>query len=267
MWDRENLTFEHVPPKALFNNKSKRMFSGIDALIGKDKYPWEYNDLKYEQCQQGSGGYYLCAKCNSFIGKKYNKEFLKLTKAIGYHILEICDEEFTALAIETPALDTVAILKQIMAMFCDISPMCFNDENLRNYVLDENSNKFDFNKYKVYMYAISPKSTMSRIIDFMGLLNIYEDSKPTIITEIASFPIGFTLYVNVNDKELMPEETKIKECDITCFANGVYGEKRIINLSINIHEINSTIGNDFRSKDEIIACVRDTEEKMKNHHM
>ena len=66
------LTFEHVPPKAAFNN-CPVVGKHILELINKD--PDNYLDGKGHKYQRGVGAYTLCSKCNSNTGGWYGGAF------------------------------------------------------------------------------------------------------------------------------------------------------------------------------------------------
>ena len=54
------LTFEHVPPHAAFNNKSVKILEGMDAISKA-----LVSDKSGRIQQKGMGAYTLCGKCNN----------------------------------------------------------------------------------------------------------------------------------------------------------------------------------------------------------
>src|SRR5271169_3325723 len=66
------LSFEHVPPRAAFNNYPVKVGRFEDAInLGPDDEPTAGHIQ-----QQGMGSYTLCAKCNNNTGSWYGKQFL-----------------------------------------------------------------------------------------------------------------------------------------------------------------------------------------------
>lgn len=66
------LSFEHVPPRAAFNDRP------VIAIQGRDAVRAAPGERSYGQIQQqGAGGYTLCGKCNSDTGDWYVQHFAK----------------------------------------------------------------------------------------------------------------------------------------------------------------------------------------------
>jgi hypothetical protein len=72
------LSFEHIPPRAAFNDN--RIFEAdIDALMnGKWTPGSEPTEGKY--AQRGAGRYSLCGKCNNDTGTWYGKAYVDVAK-------------------------------------------------------------------------------------------------------------------------------------------------------------------------------------------
>ncbi len=86
---KKELTFEHIPPKAFFNNKTAKIIAGeeiIKIISRDDKMPWEMEDSKYNIQQKGFGGYTLCADCNNKTGKWYAQEYISFSK-VGLDVI------------------------------------------------------------------------------------------------------------------------------------------------------------------------------------
>jgi hypothetical protein len=69
------LTFEHVPPRSAFNDRSiyiqghEQLFEERSQLFGKKK-----------RSHRGFGGYTLCASCNNKTGDWYARAFVSFAK-------------------------------------------------------------------------------------------------------------------------------------------------------------------------------------------
>ena len=67
------LSFEHVPPRAAFNN-CPAVYKELVEVINKD--PGNYFDEKGNTSQRGFGAYTLCEKCNNDTGSWYGDAFV-----------------------------------------------------------------------------------------------------------------------------------------------------------------------------------------------
>lgn len=238
------LTFEHVPPRSAFNDKTINIYRGEDIFdyIKCDEVDKiDMMNVKHKISQKGSGDYYLCASCNNFIGAKYNNEYCRLLYGLVKFIAESFElEELiedNEISLNSEEFDSMAVFKQIMAMFCDISPICYNDKELREFILNENSTAFNFQKYQLFAFiALGPHS---RTMGSSTLLikTRQGDLKIVQCAEISAYPIGFQLYVS-DEQDVF--ELDIKEQNITQFAKYPYGSKHSFNLSLKIHNIPPT---------------------------
>ena len=152
----------------------------------------------------------------------------------------------TIYSLETVENATKAITEGIMTMFCDINDECMGDNNLRNSLLNKESTDFDSKKYSLFLYL--SKGPVWRIQGISALLS----STGSIIglSEISTPPIGLLL-ITKNTKE-----EKINGLSINEFANYKYDEKATADFShLPIHEVNTQMPMDFRSKEEIIQCI------------
>jgi 5-methylcytosine-specific restriction endonuclease McrA len=68
------LTFEHVPPKAAFNDKPI-LLTTLEDAIAKGLEPI----TKGETQQRGAGGHTLCGNCNNNTGGWYGNYFVEWT--------------------------------------------------------------------------------------------------------------------------------------------------------------------------------------------
>jgi hypothetical protein len=70
--DHTKLSFEHVPPKAAFNDRPVVQVS-IEKLIKKES---DLDNISGKTFQRGAGGYTLCEKCNSLTGGWYGPAYV-----------------------------------------------------------------------------------------------------------------------------------------------------------------------------------------------
>jgi len=82
------LTFEHVPPKATFNDfpwEEYNMDTAGDLLIGKKP--------RKKILQKGTGGHYLCSECNNKSGSNYVKAYIDFIYQIWNYIRDNSNEK------------------------------------------------------------------------------------------------------------------------------------------------------------------------------
>lgn len=240
-----SLTFEHVPPENSFNSFAVKEYpfeESIKMMTGADgRKPWDFSGLRGKINQRGGGGYYLCESCNSNTGSWYISEYVQLTNVLHSIIQEEAFEPGNRYAFQVKQLYPLRVFKAIMTMFCDINNECFGDERLREYLLDKESMDFDFQRYSVYMYLVSPQ--MRRVSSLAAMMAL--NTEIVMLSEIASYPLGVTLYI---DK---PENYSPGGLLMNDFAEHPYDDLCNVDfLGIPYYEINSQLPDDFRLKSE-----------------
>ena len=240
------LTFEHIPPKSAFNNQSVKQYNVFDSL-GTNNKPWEFNGLKYINAQKGKGVYSLCKECNNNTGAWYGKYYCEFIQKIGTEVLNLNCEVNQLLVFEANEIYPLRIIKQIVSMFLSLNKGCdFHD--LKDFVMDKTSNKFNKNKYRICIYLY--KGTVVKQIPSCAVGDVKKGSFK-LISEIADFPIGIILYINP-DKNQENDGT-----DITDFCFCDYNQKYNVKIPLSFKEVNSPIPCDFRTKAEITNTIED----------
>lgn len=240
---RCKLSFEHIPPKATFNSEPANLIS-IETYLGEDNkvnLPWETKGLRYKQFQGGKGFYSLCSECNNLTGEWYGKYYADFIMSIHNGLRKQNTQNVVGAKI-TLNLNPIAVLKQIISMFCSLNPDSIGEE-FRDFLLDVNNHEFDKNKYKVCVYL--QKGPLERYCPISSTVNLV-NHHATTVSEISTYPLGFTLYF------LEGKEDAFYGCDITCFADYNYNESAILELTLPLYEINTAFPIDYRSKSEII---------------
>ena len=221
------LTFEHVPPESAFNNQRVQLINRSDALeclTNPDKRIEDIDKLHYVDQQRGDGGYYLCADCNSKTGKWYVKAYSEFIQSAMKVIAPNDIKHGTYIKIVTHAIYPLSILKQVMAMFCDIVSTFSEDVYLRNFLLNRNSNEFDKTKYRIFMFGFG--GGYLRRSSCFGTFDSNTNSG-MIQSEIISPPVGFNLYIDP------PENLKSLDCEITDFAFVPYN--KMVDVEFILH--------------------------------
>lgn len=179
------LTFEHIPPKAAFNN--------TPILIQKHEHLFDKNSYvfgKSIRSNNGSGSYCFCKSCNNNTGSWYARDFSEFVAQAYIHFdgveivnrVNLIDFDFKPLN----------VLKQILTMFLAIDHSNFlrNDKKLVNFILEKDNNLLP-EKYQVYLYnTISKHKRLYGIQwnNFSGIMNTH--------SEITFSPFGYFLTVD-----------------------------------------------------------------------
>ena len=242
------LTFEHVPPLSTFNDKKIKSVSGEQLFSTKNR-PWDTSGMTYTLQQRGAGFFSLCESCNNNTGCWYGKEYTKFVWSIGKLMYDREEDfivnEFTHLQLYK--VNPLAIIKQMLSMFCSINKDYFIDDNLREFILNKTSKELDKKKYRLCMYLT--KDLCIRYAGLTWLFNL-ENSDSIAVSEISAYPIGLILYLN-------PENTHVSHgYDITDFANCEYNTEYNIDFSLPLYERNSFFPLDYRTKEDIEDCIR-----------
>lgn len=241
---QKNLTFEHVPPEKAFNNVKVTRLSPDESLPfltgANGRKPWDTSGLKGAQQQRGMGDYYLCSECNNNTGSWYMSEYTKFANVMNEFIQTHKPLHKASYILELENIHPLRLFKAIMVMFCDLNHDCFKDEELRNFLLNKESNRFNHQKYSVYMYLAN--SDQKRIWKLAWLHR--NDCGGFLISEIASYPLGVLLYIN-KPASYRPQALCLNE-----LANCCFNDSCKITLTLPCYEICSQFPEDYRSKKE-----------------
>ena len=247
------LTYEHVPPKAAFNNIPVKQISGNEAIksLCEDRLPWDLSNLYGRIQQRGKGGYYLCHSCNENTGAWYATYFVSFIHGIYYAISSaggLHDE--TGIKLSAESIRPLPIFKEIMVMFCNINHNCFGDKNLRSFLLNRDSNIIDRNRYRVFCYIAKGPVIRTNGLSVNCYLSSSKEPMMVAISEITAMPLGFALYID------MPNGYKPQGCEITTFSSFKYEETVKCEISFPVLETNIMFSGDYRTKEEIEATAK-----------
>ena len=245
----KKLTFEHIPPESAFNDVAVKVYPFEEAVklhTGSDgRLPWDFTGLRWDHIQQrGGGDFFLCSDCNNNTGSWYVSEYSKFTNTLHEVIASTKPNPGERLVVTLEKLYPQRIFKAIMTMFCDINNGCFGDDQLREYILNRESTTFDTSKYSVFLYLVD--GNMRRVESLCAMLR--SDVGMVLLSEIASYPVGVTLYID------RPPEYEAPGLCINDFALREYNELCNLELiGVPYFSINTLFPNDFRTKEEFLA--------------
>jgi hypothetical protein len=228
------LSFEHVPPRAAFNDRPV-LLQEIDFWkVGPD------HQATGRVQQRGRGAYTLCARCNNRTGRWYGSAFVAWCHQ-GMEILARSGGNPTLLYLNY--LLPLRIIKQICAMFFSINPPTFQQANpeLVRFVLDK-ERRFLSPKYRFWTYfnheghwRTSPVSAM---------LNM-QTHRQSVMTETSFPPFGYLLTLGSE-----PLDGRLYE--ITRFARFAYNDFITLPMQLPVLPTHTLIPGDYRTREEII---------------
>jgi hypothetical protein len=227
-----NLTFEHVPPRAAFNDKP------VIALSFDDAFELRPEDAPKGPVQQrGMGKHTLCADCNNKTGHWYGGSFVDWCYE-GLTILQGSKGKPTLY--HSSYSYPLRIIKQIATMFFTACSDGFasKNEELVRFVLNKKITGLS-PKYRFYTYYnIEGRLRFSNIV---GLINI-EEGTSSFISEITFPPFGYVMSL-----DSVPEDKQLVE--ISAFANYGYYELASISRRFSLLQTYMPSPGDYRPYD------------------
>ena len=132
------LSFEHVPPEAAFNNR-KVVIPTAERVFELDDLDL-LNTLKGRQSQRGYGAYTLCPSCNSRTGHWYGTQYAFWAYQ-GARILSGTQDLSTSYPYH---LLPLRVLKQIICMFLSVNSPRFRiaQPELERFVLNKEAKTY-----------------------------------------------------------------------------------------------------------------------------
>lgn len=259
----KDMSPEHIPPKKAFNSNKVTVLpfeEVIKTMAGSDgRMPWDIQGLRGSIQQGGYKKYCLCHSCNNNTGQWYMRSYTDLAKTIHTMIGSENLSVGSSYSFKIHDLYPLRLYKAMMTMMCDINNNCFGDEQLRQFLLNKESNDIDTSKYSLYMYLVSTQ--MPRINSLSGIFNIHNPNNSIMVSEVNSYPIGFALYLE------KPQKYIPFGLSVDGFVSYDYNTKCDIQfVGMPYLDINSQFPADYRSKEDIIECVESTEKVKDNNN-
>jgi hypothetical protein len=151
----KELTFEHIPPKAAFNDKP--------ILIQKHEHLFDQQSYVYGKSirsNNGAGSHCFCVSCNSNTGTWYARDFSNFVGQARDYFANV--DTISRLNFIEFDFSPLNVLKQILTMFIGIDHSKFlsNDKLLTSFILEKENKELPY-KYQIYIYnTISDKKRM-----------------------------------------------------------------------------------------------------------
>lgn len=264
----EDLTFEHIPPRAAFNQHPVKLYSG-EKFIGSTNEPWDMRNIRYQNSQLGNGKYTLCKDCNNLTGAWYGRAYQEVAYQFAQTLLCYnANPTITEIEFEVYPL---RFIKQVISIICSLSspdPSTKYPESypfttlyqaakelqeLRRFVLDKDKKELDPKKIRIFLYATDSDLGRFDGLTAIGNVNSFEFFP---LCEMACYPLGIIAFF------FPPEDFTFNGADITYFSNFNYDDKKSIRIPFVVKEINSWIPNDYRTKNEIKDTITESNKFM-----
>jgi hypothetical protein len=234
------LSFEHVPPRAAFNDKPVLLYK-LDQIadLGPGDRPAGGGRIQ----QKGAGAYTLCPRCNNNTGSWY-----------GRHFVDWCHQAMLVLhrAEGNPSLFylnylfPLSVIKQVATMFFSVNGPRFGRANpeLVQFVLDRNR-KYLPSQYRFFTYFTGGGRLRSTGI--AGKLDT-TTGDVQLLSEVAFPPLGYVMTLKGE-----PPDGRLFE--ITHFARFDYQEFAVMELRLPVMPTHLWFPGDYRTKAEILDQV------------
>jgi hypothetical protein len=230
--EHAKLSFEHVPPRAAFNNEATTVY-GLDDWLHRD----EDGKLSGGRiAQRGAGDETLCEDCNNKTASWYGTE-LKRAANSGARILRESplDELDASLEYRWADIDfrqsetgphPLRLIKQIVTMLLATSPIGFSMANpdLGDFVLDRERTGLP-ERFQFYLGLFA--GPHARSTGFAAVLGV-ERNRVDGLVEVAFPPLAYVMTVD------SPDDTAIPTSNITAFVNIGYNQRADVNVELLI---------------------------------
>lgn len=250
------LSFEHVPPEAAFNNGRYYYTAQMEKIIKLGDEDFDIltlKDKKHTKKKQGGIGFHtLCISCNNNTGSWYGSSFVDWI----YQSMAILLKANKNPTLYYPTfIYPLRIIKQIVTMFFSLQSDSFRQihPDLVRFILNK-EDKFLNSKIKIYCYYNISGS--HRYLSDIVVGNL-DDGSATVVSEISFPPVGFVMVFDAKK----PDH---RLTDITHFAKYGYDEwtdhfQKFATLPTHL----PFFPTDYRTKDEIKKGME--ENKGKKH--
>jgi hypothetical protein len=232
------LTFDHVPPRAAFNDR--RVFEAeIDDLLAGKWIPGEAL-ASGRYIQSGAGRHSLCAKCNNDTGTRYGAAYVDFARLA----MILLHRSNGTMKLAYPyGIFPLRVLKQIVVMFfstCGPSPRKAHPD-LVGFVLNRSQRYFPQN-VQIWAYLHDPVESISTRQS--GVTGMMKPDGEYVFSEIAFPPFALIMSFNA-------EPVRQELCNLTHFHLGGIDTWDVEYLKMLVLPVVSFFPGDFRTATEI----------------
>lgn len=240
------LTFEHVPPRAAFNNEETRVY-GLDDWLRRSEDS-EMTGGRLER--RGAGGYTLCADCNNKTGSWYGTELRRAAKSAVRILRQMPLDELDAKL--EPTWASVAfrqgatrphplrLIKQILAMLLVTSPpeLSTTHPELAAFVLDREATGLP-GRFQFYLALYA--GPLARSTGVAHRLDIANGRTDTLV-EVAFPPYAYVMTIDSVDQEA------IETANITSAVDVGYHQTADLEMDMLVGFGHTPYPADYRTK-------------------
>jgi len=243
------LSFDHAPPKAAFNNHRVLHVRFEQVLAGQhpDNYRGQYQ-------QKGAGALTLCKKCNNDTGHWYGTAYAEWAAQAMRILIGTRGKP----SLEYPfSLFPLRVLKQVVCMFFTVNGPLFHTRqpDLVRFVLNRDEKQFPPH---VRIYAFYTLSNRSRAASVSGVLKgLGSDSSSVhVLSEVTFPPFGFVMTFDNSP----PPQSGF--CEISSFSKFDYRDWRMgITMKLPLMPIYTMYPGDYRTREEAMAEAAESERR------
>ena len=236
------LSFEHVPPEAAFNDQ--RVFEANVYSAIKARTLDELDDIDGSfGSQRGAGRYTLCETCNSNTGAWYGTAYVDWARqGMDYALLDSPGKRLKV----GFSIHPLRVVKQALAMFASANGPDFfgGSPELTRYILNKEQGGFP-EPLRLFVFLLDRSSSAARQTGISGVANL-ESAGIRVFSEIVFPPFGLVLSVDGNVPDARLQE-------ITHFGRYGYHERADVVLDLPILPVTTYLPGDYRSRDELAA--------------
>jgi hypothetical protein len=233
------LSFEHVPPRAAFNDRPV-LRAHIEQLMGGSANLDSPSGMIH---QKGAGRSTLCEHCNNLTGHWYGAAYVDW----AYQGMQIVvGTNGAPTLIYNFRVFPLRVIKQVTCMFFSANSPGFLGERraeLVRFVLNRDAQCLPTYVRLYTFYTLGPRS---RSIGASGLLTGLGtgSSKTFVMSEVTFPPFGFLMTLDCPS----PDE---RLCDISEFSHFAYKARRTLSMKLPVMPIYSYLPGDYRSREQV----------------
>ncbi|MFZ3320728.1 MAG: hypothetical protein WA190_00040 [Usitatibacter sp.] len=233
------LSFEHVPPRAAFNNSRVFLVRGEHLFGGTGLIDTDSPDAR--QQQRGAGAYTLCIPCNNTTGGWYGAAYADWARQAALLLEASRGEVVLAYPFK---IFPLRVVKQLVSMFMSANGPEFRRKApyLEKFVMDKRQTGLpsDIRLYAGYNHGRFSRTT--------GIVGLVDDGTVHGLSEITYRPFAFVM-------ALASPPPNRQMIDITSFAEAHIDDPRVLYLSMPVLNVRSQFPADYRSEDEILRAA------------
>lgn len=240
------LTFDHVPPRAAFNNEQTRVYGLDDWMRRGDDGLLTGGRLE----QRGAGDYTLCADCNNKTGSWYGTELRRAAKSAASILRQLPLDELDAKL--EPTWASVAsrkgatrphplrLIKQVLTMLLATSPHALSAAHpeLADFILEREATGL-LARFQFYLALYA--GPLARSTGVAQRLDIASGRFDTLV-EVAFPPYAYVMTID------SPDDEAIETANITSAVDVGYSQTADLEMDLLLGFGHTPYPADYRAR-------------------